>query len=189
MNIFKKMIKILFILTMAFILLAGIFSIFLRTRPAEKMPIIGGYKPLNVLGGSMEPAIKLGSIILVKEISGSGIKVGDIITFRPKTKLNSVKENQTMVTHRVVKLFTKKGERSFETKGDANKTSDGNRVKESQVIGKVVSSIPYLGELSLFTKSRNGFLMLIVLPGLAIIITELISIFKNVKVLRRHGNG
>jgi signal peptidase I len=82
----------------------------------------------------MEPAIKTGSIVLVKPISD--YKTNDIITFELRG------EN---VTHRVYEEKTMNNTESYITKGDANNASDMKEVKKENVIGKVFVSIPYLG--------------------------------------------
>lgn len=70
-------------------------------------------------------------MVFTKEGSFSP-KKGDIITFRI---------DDTVVTHRV----TENRNGICTTKGDANKTADPVSVKESQIIGRVVFSLPYLG--------------------------------------------
>lgn len=69
---------------------------------------------------------------------------GDIITFH---------NGDTVVTHRVVK----KEKDIFITKGDANKTEDPVPAEASQIIGRVVFHLPYLGYVIHFLKARIPF--------------------------------
>lgn len=122
-------------------------------------PSIVGYHPLVVLTGSMEPTLKVGSIIYYEKIKEEDIKVGDIITFK--------KNNGSVVSHRVYSINN--GE--YETKGDANRIKDLESIKYSSIMGKNKSlSIVYLGY---FIKFINDNPILIIV-GIIILISELL---------------
>jgi signal peptidase I len=58
------------------------------------MPI-GGRRALSVQTGSMEPAIKTGSLVFVTDVSAATIKPGDVITYTdPRNQAQTI-------THRV----------------------------------------------------------------------------------------
>lgn len=96
----------------------------------------GGIRPFAVVSGSMEPAIKTGSISWVDtRASPDKMKQGDILAFTGN--------NQNWVIHRIAE----KKEEGFVTKGDANEKCDASLVEREQVKGKVVFSIPFLGYL------------------------------------------
>ena len=102
-------------------------------------------RPYIVKTGSMEPAIHTGSVVFVNERAElSGIKVGDVITFR--------KGGEMLVTHRVVKV----GDGEYTTKGDANSVNDPEPVTRENYIGKTVTVLPGLGGLFTFLKSTAG---------------------------------
>lgn len=84
------------------------------------------------------------------------LKPGDIITFH---------NEDTVVTHRVVK----KEEGTFITKGDANKNADPIPVAKSQIIGRVVFCLPYLGYIIYFLKARIPFTAVCIMAGLSVI--------------------
>ena len=69
------------------------------------------------------------------------------------------------VTHRVVK----KEEGTFITKGDANKNADPIPVAKSQIIGRVVFCLPYLGYIIYFLKARIPFTAVCIMAGLSVI--------------------
>jgi signal peptidase len=129
------------------------------------------FQVFRVMSGSMEPAIKTGSVVLVKQISPKELKKGDIITF-------SVSNSILPVTHRIVQV-SKDGK--ITTKGDANKTNDFDPVSVSNVKGKVIFAVPYFGYISVWTKTPLGFILLIIFPALLIIINEILNIRKTVK--------
>jgi signal peptidase I len=109
------------------------------------VPEMMGYEIYNVISGSMEPVIPVGSVIYVKYESPVNVVEGDVIAFY---SLNSV------IAHRVVS--NNSGENTFTTKGDANKSSDMNAVDYSSFIGVVKYHFPYAGALmELYTSSRG----------------------------------
>ena len=74
---------------------------------------VAGIKPVAVKSGSMEPAVKTGSICWVNfKADKSKLGTGDIVAFE--------RGDGQLVLHRIVRC-TKKG---FITKGDANETQD-----------------------------------------------------------------
>jgi signal peptidase I len=124
-----------------------------------------GFQIFSVQSGSMEPALKTGSVVFNLEFSG--YRPGDIITFQ-KEGIN--------VTHRISKVM--KGESGIEyvVKGDANDGTDPDKVTKEQVSGKVLFSIPYLGYFVGFLKTLPGLILFIIVPATIIVYEELLSI-------------
>ena len=137
------------------------------------IPIPGNYKMMTVLSGSMEPAIKTGSIVVSK--SFNNYKIGEVITFQ----LSSA--NKTPTTHRIAEMEVIEGNPLYTTKGDANNAVDREEVRKEQIIGKVVLNIPFLGFAVNFVKKPIGFLLIIIFPAGIIILDEVKKIFKEVK--------
>ncbi|MEM2619383.1 MAG: signal peptidase I [Candidatus Hadarchaeales archaeon] len=88
-------------------------------------------------GGSMEPSISNGDLVLLKP--AREIREGDVVVYRN-------------ICHRV--LFV--GEETLTTKGDANPDPDPWLVPKNAVVGKVDRVIPRLGSLFLFARSPLG---------------------------------
>lgn len=109
------------------------------------IPNFLGYEVYNVVSGSMEPTIPIGSIIYVKEIEPAEINSGDIIAFRG---------GDSIIMHRVV--TNKVVEGTFVTKGDANEGEDMNEVPYDNLVGIVVRHIPILGQLLILFGSTFG---------------------------------
>ncbi len=63
----------------------------------NQTPDFFGYKSFVIMSGSMEPTIKKGDAILVKEVPENEIRLNDIISFTITTN-----QNKTNVTHRVI---------------------------------------------------------------------------------------
>lgn len=111
------------------------------------VPRLAGYETFAVLSGSMEPYYHVGSVVFVdKTAAPEEVKVGDPITF---TKTDSL-----VATHRVIEIDNEK--REFKTKGDANETEDASPVSFDQLVGKAGVSIPLLGYISIYMKTRKG---------------------------------
>lgn len=130
----------------------------------------GDTEYLVVFTGSMQPAIPVGSVILVKPVDTNALKEGDIICFK-KT------HQEQSITHRIVEI-TYKG---FITKGDTNEDPDPFMVERKDVIGRIVFTIPYLGYLSYFVKTPIGFTLLIVVPAIIVIARETRNIINQRK--------
>jgi signal peptidase len=124
----------------------------------EKIPML-----FIVQSGSMEPAIKTGSVVVV--IPKKRYYVGEIVTY----DMGGGKK-KNLVTHRIKESV---GENEFRTKGDANGDLDPKIIGDSQIVGKVVFSIPYLGYIAGFAKSPKGFILLVIVPSTIIIYEEL----------------
>ena len=138
----------------AFLLLVG----------ATFLPIPGNYKVFVVQSGSMEPKIKLGSLIFVKP--GVDYQANDIITFKAQG-------GKTTVTHRLIEIKQESGVAQFVTKGDANEEADPDSVKRENIIGKTFLTLPWLGYPVGYAKTKVGFILLILVPSIIIIYEEI----------------
>lgn len=128
---------------------------------------IGGVRALVVQSGSMEPTISTGSVVLVLP-SGSYQK-GDIVTFK-----HSGRDN-VLVTHRIQNIE----KNVLTTKGDANEEVDSETVASADTVGKVVFSLPFIGRIVGFAQTQIGFLIIVIIPAVAIIYSEILNIKKQ----------
>lgn len=152
------------------LVLLGCFVLLLVVVAAA--PRVLGWQFVVVAGGSMEPTIQFGSIAVMEEISGDEVGPGDVIMY--------VNQAQKVVTHRVVD-YAPDGQ-SLITRGDANTDVDASPVQPENVHGRYLFSVPEVGNVVHWMHSREGYLAVVLIPGLLIILFELISI---VRVLRR----
>lgn len=137
---------------------------------------------LNVInGGSMEPAIEMGSLTVVKPVDADDIRVGDIILFRT----SSVSEIYT--THRVYEIANNEGIFSFRTKGDANEDPDSDLIKAENIIGRVWITVPYAGHFMEFIRKPVGFAIVFGIPAALLIMLEMRNIYRNAKTIRRRN--
>ena len=159
-KIFSKILYFSVILVLLLIIAGALLS-------KGEAPTIMGYKFLTVLTGSMEPEIKVGSLVVAKETPINNLKVEDIITYKTKN-------NSSLVTHRIVKI-NENG--SLVTKGDANNTCDIGEVNEDQLQGKVILKLSRLGTIIQMLK-QNIILVILVLIVI-MFIPEIIKKSKN----------
>ena len=133
---------------------------------------VGGMKTMIVLSGSMEPAIKTGSVVLTKP--AADYKVGDIITFR------SSENAKTPTTHRINEIKEVNGQKAYVTKGDANNAPDQKPIAQGEIIGKLVTGVPYVGYGVAAAQKPIGFILIIVVPAVIIIYDEAQKIKKEI---------
>lgn len=127
------------------ILLAVIGSSLLLT-----VPKFFGYEMYNVVSGSMEPEIPVGSLIVAAPAQPEDIEEGQIIAFE---------SGDSVVTHRVVE--NRKLEGQFITKGDANEKEDINPVPYAGLIGRVDWHAPYMGQYMVIYTTGVGKIYMI----------------------------
>ena len=164
------MFKLIYYTFIAFIILIAI------CLAGSMLPIPENYKIMIVQSGSMAPAIKTGSIVIVKP--SPDYKAGDIITFGPYSK------TKAPTTHRIVEIKEENGQTSYITKGDANDAPDDGEISKKDIIGKVLFDIPYLGYVVDFAKKPIGFMFLIIIPAAIIIYDEMRNIWLEIKKMR-----
>lgn len=138
----------------------------------DKVPDVMGYKPFIVLTGSMEPTIKAGDLVIVKEASLEELNKGDIIAFRHT-------EEDVVLIHRIAEKETKEGKITLKTKGDNNQSEDRMMVNSENIEGIYLVRFEKLGAVAMFIRSPEG---------LAISILSIITTFflwQLIKSLRR----
>lgn len=139
-----------------------------------------GYRIFYVVTGSMEPTIPAGSVVITRSSPASEYSVGDVITFRSKISEIFGQPN----THRIVEIQNTDDEVQYITRGDANNANDSIPVKSSEIYGKVVwnsNKMQWFGTVFTFLTTPFGFLFVILLPILAITISQLKDFIKTYK--------
>lgn len=123
------------------VILLGVIVLFLPVAAAR----IRGHEVYNVVSGSMEPAIPVGSVLFVAPVEPESVAEGDVIAFR---------SGGSVISHRVLHNRVVEGE--FVTKGDANQEADMNPVKYGELVGLVIRHYPGLGHLLFLYTSNVG---------------------------------
>lgn len=119
----------------------------LRAKASGKQPSILGNKFFIVLTGSMSPTIKVGDLVVVKDINPEDISADDVITFGSTSSAN-------ITTHRVKEVLNEGGNISYITQGDANNVEDPMPVESEVVLGKVSKVVPKAGTIILWIQKN-----------------------------------
>lgn len=130
-----------------------------------------------VLSGSMEPALKVGGVVVTKLITLEEVKRGDVISY---------KIGEQRITHRVVEVGQEGGKIHFQTKGDANEEPDPYAViPKGKKVPKVVFFVPYFGFLAGFMKNKLNFFLLVGIPAALLTALYVADIWREARKTRR----
>lgn len=124
------------------------------------------YKAKVISGGSMEPAVPLGSLIISRPAGAEVLRVGDVISFR-------YPGSRASVTHRIISIREENEERLFTVKGDANDAPDPREVRLQEGADRMVLVVPYAGYLVAFASSPSGLLLFVLVPAAALILLQI----------------
>jgi len=172
----SKKIKIIISVILLILLLPILFVSFVilinsYTHPDE-IPSFFGWKPFIVLSGSMETEIFAGDIAVVKEVELDTLKENDIIAFR---------EENIVITHRIVNIIETENELKFITKGDNNADNDNDYVLGENIEGKYQFKISRLGNFAMFLQTPIGLVICLSIPILGLFIFQMIENKKEEK--------
>jgi signal peptidase len=165
-NILKISYTIVFVI---FILIAFFITL-------TSLKVVEGYNFYVVMSGSMEPSIKAGSIVGVRE--KDTYEKGDVITVMVDNNPNNT------YTHRIIE----EKEDSYVTKGDANNTNDADPAFKDSVLGSVFVHVPLIGYVINFAKQPAGFILMVVIPAILIISLELNTVKEStIEILKKRN--
>lgn len=106
-----------------------------------------GLRPLVVRSGSMEPTIATGSMVLVKRIPASEIRLGDVVAVE--------RPDHTRVTHRVLAIERRGATVELTMKGDANEDPDAAPVPVRHA-DRLVRQVPQIGRFAGWLATAQG---------------------------------
>lgn len=139
------------------------------------LPLPGNYKVYTVQSGSMEPGVRMGSLIFVKP--GTEYKIGDVVT-------RKTNDSKLTITHRITARSEKEGKMVYQTKGDANDAPDAEEITQTSLIGKVVLALPFLGYPVSYAKTLPGLVLLIIVPAIIIVYDEIQNIASEITAIK-----
>ena len=181
-NIFIKIFRALSYVFLVLLFLIALFLIFyiVTSAIAKKK----GTKPpislYTIVSPSMEPTIMVYDVIVdVNPKSDNDLDEGTIITFYS----DKIDTGGYTVTHRIYKKYNYNNTIYYETKGDNNVAQDIGRITFSNIVGKYLFKIPKLGKIQFFVSSIYGWILIILLPALIIILSDVFKL-KNAKKIK-----
>lgn len=181
---FKKALKFISstVNVVLFLSLVVMTFVVISAKASGGEPQVFGYQIKNVLSGSMEPEIQTGSIIAVKPLEDaekSTLSKGDIITYQ--------RENDSLVTHRIVDVQKVGTSITYQTKGDNNNAPDAEPILAQNVVGTYTDfTIPYAGYLMNYAGSKAGSIALMILPGIMLLFYSGYLIWNAIKQFERN---
>lgn len=126
----KKWIRRFVMTILGLVLGTGMYMICAERVLKDPFPMPFGIGFANVVSGSMEPALKKGTLLLVRKKADA--EIGDIVVYQ---------SGESIIVHRIISA---EGDQVI-TKGDANETED-IPIKRSQIKGVVMFKIPEIGK-------------------------------------------
>ena len=131
-----------------------------------------GYYPVSTYGNSMEPALRDGDGLLVKDVAPIKVRFGDIV----------VLQHQSIgpVAHRVIRIESlSQGDLLFQTKGDANQVSEWWVVSTNEKVGIVLARVRFVGRALEFSQTLPGMILLSVSAlALVVVLNKLLQIWR-----------
>lgn len=140
-----NLIRIISLIVLAIIIGLNIYMWNANKILGDAMPMPSGFGAAVILSGSMEPALSIDDLIIVKKCDDYDI--GDIIVYQ---------RNYELIVHRIVEIDGN----NVITKGDANNIYD-KAIDISSIKGRVILTIPVVGKLIEFIKSPIGIIITI----------------------------
>ena len=147
----------------------------------ESMPMPFGYGAAVVMSGSMEPALKVDDLTIVKKTND--LDVGDVVVYEA---------DGFLIVHRIMEIS---GE-TVVTKGDANNAKDPP-VHVSQIKGVVVRRLPRIGRIFSAVRTPAGTVIVLAVLVLLFVASrrktrkqgeaELDNIRKEITKLKEEG--
>ena len=124
------------------------------------------YSAAIVISESMKPAIQMGDVVVTKRVASmDDIEIGSIISFT---------QGDDLVTHRVTSIEGS----TMQTQGD-NSEPDPWMVDLSDVQGRFLFRVPYMGYVSDFVRSPMGWVVLVIVPATVLVGLLLRDIWKK----------
>lgn len=167
----KTILKIINAISVVIICVALYAMIKVVFTPGGTAPEFLGYSVFRISSGSMEPTIKVDSLVVVKQIEPQDVQVDDVITFYSDDPVLQGFPN----THRVKEIIDEDGHLYYVTQGDANPIVDAYKADSSKLIGVVIYQSPLFGKAMRLLSNPLIFIPVIALPLVYILISSIID--------------
>ena len=159
------------------IVAAGVFFEVISAKREHRVPTFFGYSFSIVITGSMEPDIKVGEFLIVKETPLEEIGEGNDILFTAKSGTIAGER----VVHRVIEVGTDADGLYFRTKGTNNAVADTEVVRADNFIGKAVAHSAFLGAVVSFFSNTYTIVAVMMLLSAPFIVKQIVKIIKLAK--------
>ena len=157
MKVLKTIGQFILCLILIFFILLNIFSMNNKS--------LFGFRIYRVISGSMQPALQIGDVIIVKKSTNYAER--DIITYS---------NGLTTITHRIIAINNDE----VITKGDANEVDD-KPINKEQIVGKFFFRISNFSLFSIILSENVIYLIMIFLLVLIFLLVIGDRIIKNLR--------
>jgi signal peptidase len=145
-----------------------------------KLVPLTGRQTIVIGGGSMSPAIPLGSAVVIAAVAPTELTAGDVVSLR-------IADQNATFTHRIVTVVDRADGVWIRTQGDANPEPDPTLVPASAVIGRVQLALPLMGYLIILLGQPIGVLFVIGLAATLLAIAWLLESLEPAPIAARRS--
>lgn len=142
--------RVILLVIISLIIGLRLYSWNAQTLAGNVMPMPFGWGVSVVLSGSMEPELSVNDLVIVNE--QEDYSVDDVVVYQ---------DGNMLVVHRIISIE----DREIVTKGDANSAPD-EPISASDIKGKVITRVPFLGVPVHFLKTPVGFILILAAAAL-----------------------
>ena len=146
------------------------------TKISGQIPSIFGYHFYVIASPSMSPDLEVGDIIISRQYDGGELAEGQIVEYLGK----SGKMEGKIITHRIVKISGEGNDRVIITKGTANSDEDPP-ISPDDIIAVMTYKTVIIDKIYAVLSTTVGFILLVMLPMMAMIVTEIVRLMIEVK--------
>lgn len=138
----------------------------------DETPDFLGYISIIMESNNMEPKLKRWDLIIDQEINTEeNVNIGDIISYKYGDKI---------ITNRVAKISIKDNQKQYLMQDDYNE-KDTAIITFSNMRGKYLTTIPYIGSIVKYLRTPTGFVISLFIITVPFIIVDIISRNKKIK--------
>ena len=163
------------VLSAALVIFEVIIIIFLVISKVQgNPPTLFGHQMYFIRTGSMSPYLEPGDVIISKKYNGGELVAGDngdVVTYR-----GEVGGNADLITHRVIEVD---GDKVI-TQGDANNIAD-SAITKNEIEAVMVYKAVIIDKVYKIISTTWGFWLLIFAPIALLIVSEIVSLVKELK--------
>lgn len=140
-----------------------------------------GFRAYVCMSDSMKATdFAAGDVVVVKEVEPSTLVKGDIIAY---VSSDAASQGKT-ITHKIRNIKSLYGaEPTFVTYGTTTGMNDKEDVTYSQVVGKYVFHIPFLGNIFIFLQTILGYTLCVFLP---LMILFVLRVYRSIKLQKEY---
>ncbi len=166
------------VLALLLLMMASLSFFLIHNRVADGPPSLAGFTFYVMQDDDLNADANPGSLAVVRATDVTAISLGDIINFRSPVNPSATS------TQRVVEI-NRDGGLKFVTSGDGAGAVQTTLVPAENVSGRVLFSVPFYGQMVDYVQTSQGLILLIFLPGVIIIICQLIKITRHISGNKR----